>query len=590
MKKTGAKGADAILGGGTSADMFAKLLQGIHKSKNGDMVSAILTDAPVQLKGVDINLGPIMELLPAEIAAVLKKLNIVALKNVPPEVAAMFTQLATDAPLTQNGKTFLDALAALGANEAIPPELFHLIDDEKLAAFLAGLNALVTENRNESISVDADGMITILFQYGSENKTANTVMPSGVATPALIEAAAKELEYLKNNTITIADLDGDAFQNLKKLMFADIAPYLTAPRTVRVSDGTVMKIAQGPSFLNDEAIDATMLAAMAGLVPALPAQAVTPAVQGATPNSAVAPQDGAILMPAFLNADLLTQAQAQTPAVQKPLSHANFMAALLGISQPQAGTASEGGMAAPAQPAGDVLPIAAKGIVPAAVKAVPQISAQAAPVAEISTAATRGFETVMTGFDNFMMPADGAVEGLENGFRLHADQSSPGNSGTNLLAAKTAAQAHPSTHLVSLSLQRAVQNAMPFAAGAERQITIQMDPGNLGRVKITLQFGENNTLKAKMLAENPETLALLQKDAGILERALTQAGLDANRADMSFDLASGDSFSGSLRDEGQQNGHSRAKKDDGTEFAIQETVMSIFVDPETGLTHVNVVV
>lgn len=100
-KGASAKGLDALLGGNAktgNSELFGKLLSGIHKAKNADAVSAILTDAPVEIKGVDIVLGPILEMLPAELAAVLKKLNIVALKNVPPQIAAMFTPAQTAPP------------------------------------------------------------------------------------------------------------------------------------------------------------------------------------------------------------------------------------------------------------------------------------------------------------------------------------------------------------------------------------------------------------------------------------------------------------------------------------------------------------
>jgi len=75
---------------------------------------------------------------------------------------------------------------------------------------------------------------------------------------------------------------------------------------------------------------------------------------------------------------------------------------------------------------------------------------------------------------------------------------------------------------------------------------------------------------------------------------LNSNGLDTSAADsISFNLAEGDSFSQSMQD---PSGQSHAKNNSaagngvGTDNAEIETVMNIFVDPATGLTHVNVVI
>lgn len=591
-KKSAGLNLDAVLSGGAlkngKAD-FSALLLGVQKAKQGDLTSAVLTGAPVEIKGVDIHVGPILESLPPEVAAVLKKLNITALKNVPQQIASLFNKAAAAG---ENTQAFIDALAKLGANDPIPDNMFQLIDDPKLAALLQGLNTLVQQAHEDSVSIDGDGMITILFEDGMGNKpAATTSLPAGVGTPAIFEAARQEMAYFENNTITIADLDGDAFTNLKKLMFADVAPFLTAPRTVRVSDGTVMKMAQGPGFLTDSTTDAAMMAGIAGLAPSLPPQTLA-ALHGASSNLGIAAQKDEVLVPAFLNSELLAQAGAQ-PKATAASNAANVFAALLGVAQQKAGkTDAQGAVVADPSVALD-----AKGVIlpqtvtPQNGGAMNMHAGMHAAVAS-SAAAARGIEAIATGLDTNLTAESASFEGFENALRVHADQSQTGaNTATSLIAAKAAGQPHPSTHLVSIALQRAIAAELPAAPGTERSFSIQLDPGNLGRVKILLEFGENNAIKAKLLAERPETLSLLQKDAGQLEKALVDAGLDANRTDLSFSLAGGDAFSGSLRDEGGQSNHqSKTKKDDGTEFATIETVMPIFVDPTTGLTHVNVVV
>jgi hypothetical protein len=69
------------------------------------------------------------------------------------------------------------------------------------------------------------------------------------------------------------------------------------------------------------------------------------------------------------------------------------------------------------------------------------------------------------------------------------------------------------------------------AGGAEGsgagRIELLLEPAELGRVEIRVEprGGPGETTAVRILAERPETLALLQRDARELDRALTQAGL-----------------------------------------------------------------
>lgn len=98
-------------------------------------------------------------------------------------------------------------------------------------------------------------------------------------------------------------------------------------------------------------------------------------------------------------------------------------------------------------------------------------------------------------------------------------------------AAATSA-VHPASQALAVTLQ---QRALD---GGARQFTVQMDPPDLGRVDVRLQFGRNKTLKAVLTVEKPETLTLLQRDAQILERTLQGSGLQSG-ADLEFSLAQG---------------------------------------------------
>ncbi|QJE72623.1 flagellar hook-length control protein FliK [Aerophototrophica crusticola] len=93
----------------------------------------------------------------------------------------------------------------------------------------------------------------------------------------------------------------------------------------------------------------------------------------------------------------------------------------------------------------------------------------------------------------------------------------------------------PALNQVAVHVQRAVQE------GNDR-LSIQLRPTDLGRIDVQIEFGGDGRMKAKIMAENPYTLDLLQKDSRALERALQDVGLRPEAGGLSF----------SLRDQGQQ--------------------------------------
>ncbi|MEY3729361.1 MAG: hypothetical protein RLZZ57_117, partial [Pseudomonadota bacterium] len=68
-------------------------------------------------------------------------------------------------------------------------------------------------------------------------------------------------------------------------------------------------------------------------------------------------------------------------------------------------------------------------------------------------------------------------------------------------------------------------------------LTIALDPGELGRVEVSIGQGKEAG-QLRIVAERPDTLALLQRDQRELDRALNQAGLGDMARSLSFSLAS----------------------------------------------------
>ncbi|TDG02593.1 flagellar hook-length control protein FliK, partial [Paracraurococcus ruber] len=83
--------------------------------------------------------------------------------------------------------------------------------------------------------------------------------------------------------------------------------------------------------------------------------------------------------------------------------------------------------------------------------------------------------------------------------------------------------------------------ALALGPGRTPRLTVALEPEALGRVEIRIEReAGGETSAVRVLAERPETLALLQRDARELDRALGQAGVAVAEGGLRFDLAGGD--------------------------------------------------
>ncbi len=81
----------------------------------------------------------------------------------------------------------------------------------------------------------------------------------------------------------------------------------------------------------------------------------------------------------------------------------------------------------------------------------------------------------------------------------------------------------------------AVQIAKQANLGVNR-FQIRMDPPELGRIDVKLEFGRDGRMTASLTVERAETLDLLARDARALERALAGSGLNTDKGSLSFSL------------------------------------------------------
>lgn len=91
------------------------------------------------------------------------------------------------------------------------------------------------------------------------------------------------------------------------------------------------------------------------------------------------------------------------------------------------------------------------------------------------------------------------------------------------------------------------------ALSGSNNFEIRLDPKDLGRIEVNLAIEtETNTVQATLRVDRPETLALLQRDAGSLQQALSQAGLDVPEGGISLSLRSDSGAGGGGSGSGEQ--------------------------------------
>jgi flagellar hook-length control protein FliK len=112
--------------------------------------------------------------------------------------------------------------------------------------------------------------------------------------------------------------------------------------------------------------------------------------------------------------------------------------------------------------------------------------------------------------------------------------------------------------------QVAIQIRKAVSEGVD-QISIRLNPGELGRIDVKLDVSSDGTLRASFAAEKHQTLELLKNDSRQLENSLQQAGLKADAGGLNFSLR-GDNRENAqaFRDMGgQSRGRSNTGEDGG---------------------------
>lgn len=118
-----------------------------------------------------------------------------------------------------------------------------------------------------------------------------------------------------------------------------------------------------------------------------------------------------------------------------------------------------------------------------------------------------------------------SVQGVDATSSNSASQAASSN--------KAAAQSGAPAEQVSKQITAAVKD------GVDR-IKVQLNPAELGRVDIKMEIAGDGKIMAVIAAENQDTLDLLQQDSKLLEKALQDAGFDADGDSLNFSLNQGE--------------------------------------------------
>jgi flagellar hook-length control protein FliK len=141
-----------------------------------------------------------------------------------------------------------------------------------------------------------------------------------------------------------------------------------------------------------------------------------------------------------------------------------------------------------------------------------------------------------------------------SGFTPLPTSQSPVN---NVLQNITAAQSHPATQNVAAVITKATKVDGP------QHIMLQLDPVDLGRMEIRMNYKKGDPLKVHLVVEKSDTLALFQRDQTMLNNALSQAGIKTDEGSLSFEL----SHDGSAFDQMMQEREARTSQD-GTKPSV----------------------
>ena len=154
----------------------------------------------------------------------------------------------------------------------------------------------------------------------------------------------------------------------------------------------------------------------------------------------------------------------------------------------------------------------------------PSSASQAAPTQAAPSPATPSPAT-----PSHAMPDPNAMAGIVQATPTAANTA---NVSTNVQVAPS----HPADTSTSANIDTLGVAIAAKSSDGIKHFDIRLDPPELGRLDVRLSIGDDGKTQASLLVDKPQTLALLQRDAPNLHRALSNAGLDLSNNGLNFSL------------------------------------------------------
>jgi flagellar hook-length control protein FliK len=128
------------------------------------------------------------------------------------------------------------------------------------------------------------------------------------------------------------------------------------------------------------------------------------------------------------------------------------------------------------------------------------------------------------------------------------------------LSASVSRQALAAGVALSTASHAATQIAVHIQHGlrhGQNDFLIRLDPPELGRIDVKLEFGDDGRVTALLTTDNERTLHMFERHQGLLERALQDAGLKTDSGSLSFTLQHGDQQQAHKNNQGNTPGHTK---------------------------------
>ena len=155
---------------------------------------------------------------------------------------------------------------------------------------------------------------------------------------------------------------------------------------------------------------------------------------------------------------------------------------------------------------------------------------------------------------------------------------------------QAATQAHAATQAVAATIHKNIKDGIT----GSQSITMRLDPAELGRMDIRMEYKKGDPLKVHLVVEKEDTMNMFMRDKHVLETALNNAGIKTENLSLSFEQNQ-NAFEQNLN--GQQN-HQNTNTQTATSLTAKnteltdtiETKLDIFIDERTGRLHYNMMV